>query len=227
MSVDLPFVEILAAAAQRPIVHNLVAAAPTDPKFHRGTLDWLQRCRSKGLPIFGQGFTARSGFAFTMENWNLWDASPAWRELTTGSHEQKLAKMKNRELRAAVAREIEEADRRMLLSQAISGPLPTLIVQHANDQPELEHYVGKSVGQISHDENKTPLDVLLDLSIAGDLKVEFLGPSLGTNAGYTAEIINNSPYTFPGFSDGGAHTKFFNGGSFTTDFLRWLVRDER
>ena len=28
-------------------------------------------------------------------------------------------------------------------------------------------------------------------------------------------------------SDGGAHTKFFTGGAFTTDFLRWLVRDEQ
>ena len=28
-------------------------------------------------------------------------------------------------------------------------------------------------------------------------------------------------------SDGGAHTKFFNGGSYTTDFLLWLVRDEK
>jgi N-acyl-D-aspartate/D-glutamate deacylase len=39
-------------------------------------------------------------------------------------------------------------------------------------------------------------------------------------------MINDSPYTIPGVSDGGAHTKFFNGGSWTTDFLRWLVRDE-
>ena len=42
-----------------------------------------------------------------------------------------------------------------------------------------------------------------------------------------AEIINNSQFTFPGVSDGGAHTKFFTGGAFTTDFLRWMVRDEQ
>jgi hypothetical protein len=28
-------------------------------------------------------------------------------------------------------------------------------------------------------------------------------------------------------ADGGAHTKFFTGGAFTTDFLRWMVRDEQ
>jgi N-acyl-D-amino-acid deacylase len=34
-------------------------------------------------------------------------------------------------------------------------------------------------------------------------------------------------YSFPGVSDGGAHTKFLVGGSYTTDFLAWLVRDEQ
>ena len=32
--------------------------------------------------------------------------------------------------------------------------------------------------------------------------------------------------TLPGVSDGGAHTKFFTGGAYSTDFLTWLVRDE-
>src|SRR4029077_9953992 len=88
-------------------------------------------------------------------------------------------------------------------------------------------YVGKSLGQIAQEENKTPIDVMLDLSIAGDLNVEFLGPNRGFNADFSAEMINDSAFTFPGASDGGAHTKFFTGGAFTTDFLCWLVRDEQ
>ena len=34
-----------------------------------------------------------------------------------------------------------------------------------------------------------------------------------------------SPYTIPGVSDGGAHTKFLTAGSYPTDFLMWMVRD--
>jgi len=227
MKDDYVFLERLAATAQRPILHNIIAAAPHTPDFHRRGLKWLAQCREKGLPIFGQAATLRTGFAFTLEHWNLWDASPAWRHLTTGSSQEKIAKMKKPELRAAVMREVEEADRRLQIVQALGGPLPMLIVQHVDNRPELEKYVGKSVGDIAHEEGKTPLDVLLDLSIAGDLKVEFLQPSMSFNADYNAEIINNSPYTFPGVSDGGAHTKFFTGGAYTTDFLQWLVRDEQ
>ncbi len=225
---DLNFLEKLAEVAQRPILHNVIVAARKDPKVHRRSLDWLERCRDQGLPIFGQTGTHRTGFAFTLEHWNLYDASPAWRELTTGTKQEKLAKMKNPALREAVKRETEEADRKLQVIQAgVGGAIPTLIVQSANNQTELEQYVGQSIGQIAEEQGKNPIDTMLDLSIAGDLNVEFLGPNRGFNADYTAEMINDSRFTFPGASDGGAHTKFFTGGAFTTDFLRWLVRDEQ
>jgi N-acyl-D-amino-acid deacylase len=66
---------------------------------------------------------------------------------------------------------------------------------------------------------------MLDLSLAGDLNVEFLGPDKGSNVEFMAEMMD-SPYSIPGVSDGGAHTKFFTGGAYSTDFLTWLVRDE-
>ncbi len=225
---DLAFLERLAATARRPVLHNVIVPTRKDPEVHRRSLRWLERCRAKGLPIFGQTGTVRSGFAFTLEHWNLYDASPAWRAITTGTREQKLARMKDPALREAVKRETDAADRKLRAIQAgVGGAVHTLIVQWVNDRPELEKYVGKSLGQIGAEENRHPIDVMLDLSIAGDLKVEFLGPNKGFNAEFMAEMTNDSPYTIPGVSDGGAHTKFFCGGAFTTDFLSWLVRDEQ
>ena len=223
---DLGFVERLAAATQRPILHNAIAPSLDYPQSHKKSMAWLQRCRDKGLPIFGQTATLRTGFAFTLEHWNLYDASPAWRAVTTGTNEEKIAKMRDPELRVALKREHAEANKRLEnIQKGVGGELSTLIVQWANDKPELEKYVGKNVGEIARDENKHDIDVILDLSIAGDLKVEFLGPNRGFNIDHYAEMINDSPYTIPGVSDGGAHTKFFTGGAYTTDFLGWLVRD--
>jgi N-acyl-D-aspartate/D-glutamate deacylase len=225
---DLAFLEKLAAVAQRPILHNAIVPARKDPRVHQRSLKWLEQARAKGLPIFGQTGTIRTGFAFTLEHWNLYDASPAWRELTTGTTKEKLAKMQNPALREAVKREAEEADRRLQVIQAgVGGSIPSLLVQSDGGKPALEKYLGKSLGQIAEEEKKTPIDVMLDLSLASDLKVEFLGPNKGFNAEFMAEMINSSPATFPGVSDGGAHTKFFTGGAFTTDFLKWLVRDEQ
>jgi N-acyl-D-aspartate/D-glutamate deacylase len=136
--------------------------------------------------------------------------------------------MADPDLRADVLAEAEEADRRLQVIQAGLGGSPDkLIVQGVNRQQDLQKYVGRSLGDIAAAEGKHPIEVMLDLSLAGDLNVEFLGPDRGANAEYMAEMTNESPYTIPGVSDGGAHTKFFNGGSWSTDYLRWLVRDEQ
>jgi N-acyl-D-amino-acid deacylase len=225
---DLAFLERLAGYVQRPVLHNVIVPARKDAEVHRRSLKWLKRMREKGLPIFGQTATIRTGFAFTLENWNLYDASEGWRAITTGTTAEKIAKMKVPALREAVKREHDEASRRLQVIQAgVGGKIRYLIVQWANDRPELEKYVGRSVGEIAATENKHEIDVMLDLSIAGDLKVEFLGPNRGFNPDFFAEMTNDSPYTIPGVSDGGAHTKFFTGGAYTTDYLRWLVRDEQ
>jgi len=225
---DLNFLERLAAEANRPILHNAIAPARHDPKVHQRSLAWLKRCREKGLPIFGQTATLRTGFAFTLEHWNLYDASPAWREVTTGTNAEKIYKMKNPALREAIKREHDEANKKLeVIQKGVGGPIRHLIVSWVDDKPELEKYVGKSLGQIGQEEGRHPVDVMIDLSLATDLKAEFLQAEPQFNAEFNAEIINGSMYTFPGVSDGGAHTKFFTGGSFTTDFLRWMVRDEQ
>src|SRR5579863_498900 len=51
---DLAFVEKLAGEARRPILHNAIVPGRKDPRQHRLSLDWLARCRARGLPIFGQ-----------------------------------------------------------------------------------------------------------------------------------------------------------------------------
>jgi len=222
---DLAFVEKLAETAKRPILFQAITASTRNPDIHRKSLNWLEKVRAKGLPIFGQGGTVRSGFAFTLENWNLYDSSPAWRDMTTGTKEEKTAKMKDPTMREAVKSDSQMAilDK---IAPGIGGRLPKLIVQWVENKPEFEKYVGKSLGQIGQEEGKHPVDVMVDLSLATDLKAEFLQAVPQFNAEYNAEIINNSQFTFPGVSDGGAHTKFFTGGAFTTDFLRWMVRDE-
>jgi len=225
---DLSFVERLLDEAQRPVLWQAIVPTRNNPEIHRRSMRFVERNRAKGRPIFGQGATVRSGFAFTLENWNLYDLLPEWRVLTTGTNEEKLAKMQDPALRAAVIHANDNCDQNFRATQAGVGGHPKhLIVQWVENVEPLEKYVGKSLGQIGMEENRHPIEVMLDLAVATGLKAEFLGPNRGFNAEYMAEIINNSQFTFPGVSDGGAHTKFFTGGAFTTDFLRWLVRDEQ
>ncbi|MFN0092150.1 MAG: N-acyl-D-amino-acid deacylase family protein [Acidimicrobiales bacterium] len=225
---DLEFQARLADVAKRPILHNVVSASPVDPTIHRRRLEWLASCHERGLQVFGQGGTIRSGFVFSLDDWNLYDSSPAWREATTGTVEDKMRKMADPALRERIKRETDAATELFRKVQGgVGGPPRKLVVQGVNFRPDLQRYVGRSLEDIARDEDKHYIDVMLDLALATDLKAVFLGPDRGQNGEFMAEVINDSPYTFPGVSDGGAHTKFFNGGAFTTDFLMWLVRDEK
>jgi N-acyl-D-amino-acid deacylase len=224
---DLMFEQTLAKVSGRPVLHNVIVTGRKNP-LHERTIKWLNSRWDEGEMIYGQGSTHRTGFLFQLEHWNMYDSSPAWRAVTTGTKEEKFAKMQDPELRAALLRETEAAERKLQIIQAgLGGPLEKLVIQGVNRQAELQKYVGRSLGDIAVDEGKHPVEVMLDISLAGDLKVEFLGPDRGSNADFTSDIFLSSPYTFPGASDGGAHTKFLTGGSFTTDFLRWLVRDQK
>ena len=90
---DYRFVEQLARVSGRPILYNIVAAFDTSPEFHRDQMRWLADCNSRGLPLFGQGFTHRQSIRLTMEDWNFFDTSPAWAKATTGTNAEKMQKL--------------------------------------------------------------------------------------------------------------------------------------
>jgi N-acyl-D-aspartate/D-glutamate deacylase len=223
---DLAFQERLAEVAQRPVLYNVIAADTKNPRIHRRSMEWIEKCRARGLQMFGQTFTMRSGFSFSLEGWNFYDGIPAWNAVMFGSRDERIARMKEPAWRERVIRESEE-HRIKEVYKANGGALHSLIVQWVNDKPELEKYVGRTLGEIAREEARQPVEVMIDLSIAGELKTEFRGPVPCTNSEHMAELITGSPYTIPGVSDGGAHMKYFMGGAYTTDFLQWLVRDEQ
>ena len=90
---DQAFYEEMATISGRPILMNVVQAFDDRPKIHRNILRWLERCRDRGIRVIGQGLTTDAGFSFTFENWNLFDDSEAWRDATTGTLEERKAKL--------------------------------------------------------------------------------------------------------------------------------------
>ena len=223
---DLAFKLRLGEVAQRPILDNVVPVSQKNPRVYKERLEWLEQANKEGLRIFGQGATVRTGFAFSLADWNLYDSSPAWREATTGTLEDKIRKMKDPAIRERIKAETDSAATLFKNTQgAVGGPPRKLVVQGVARRPDLQKYVGRSLGQIAEDEGKHYLDVMLDLSLETDLRTEFLGEGPDFSVDNMAGVYNESPYTIPGVSDGGAHTKFFTGGAWTTDLLTWMVRD--
>lgn len=221
---DLAFEAELARVSGRPVLHNVVAPSSFRPDSHRKTLAWLDECNARGERIFGQAFTIRSAFAYTLEDWNLYDSSPAWNYATTGTIEEKKAKFADPEVRERLKAEMDDAIEKLGQTQAIGGSIEKVMIQHLEAKPELEEFVGLTLEEVGQRMGKHPIDAMLDLALATDLKAEFLTEVSSENPEAVAEIMQ-SPYCIPGVSDGGAHTKFLTAGSYPTDFLIWMVRD--
>jgi N-acyl-D-aspartate/D-glutamate deacylase len=218
---DFKFIETLADRAQRPVLWNAVAAIDEVPDFHRHVMEWLDDCQRRGLRIVGQGANVRTWFQFTLEHWNLYDSSPAWNRAMQGTVEERVERLADPELVAAMV--AEDGD---LITQGIGGPIQNLTVASHGGNKELEKYVGRTLGDIAETEGRHHVEAMIDIAVQSGLQAEFRTASAtSTNPALVGELMSH-PYVIPGISDGGAHIKFFTGGSYPTDMLAWLVRDE-
>jgi N-acyl-D-aspartate/D-glutamate deacylase len=213
--------EKVAEVANRPVLFQAVIPNDVDPEIHRQRLRWLEECANKRVRVYGQGALFSQGLEMTFEDWNLFDDSPAWRQVTMGSLEERKAKMEAPEIRESLKTEWDAGIRP---EQVIAGGPAALIIEGVGS-PDLERYVGQTIEQIAQKEGKHVIDALLDIVIEDNLQTEFQAPVGQDNAQYPAETMQ-SPYVIAGASDGGAHVKFIPGGTYSTKMLTWLVRDE-
>ena len=218
---QLRLYERLAEASHRPILYQIVEPDDQDPNQHQMKLRWLEETHRRGLRIYGQGLTARTGFEFTFMDWNLFDQSPLWREVTQGSLEDRKLKMQDPDMRAKMRSEWDNGARP---GPNLQGSIAGLVVEEVGHR-ELERFMGLTIGEIAEQEGKHVIDACLDIAVADDLQTEFYNTKAIHNPQHSAEILK-SPHCIPGLSDGGAHVKFSVLGNFPTDTLIWLVRDE-
>lgn len=211
---DLEHFERLAELSGRPVLYNVVQPRDNLPYVHRGTIAWLDGCRQRGLRVYGQGVTADTGMAFTFENWNLFDECQAWCDATTGTPAERKAKLADPSRREAL---------KSRLPFVITAEFDRIFITTVGRE-ELKECEGLTIGEAGERTGKHPVDAMLDIAVADDLHTEFYAPGPNQNMDYMKEMLDY-PYLIPGVSDGGAHTKFFTGGQYPTEFLERLVRE--
>jgi len=210
----------LAELSNRPVLYNAVAVIDAKVNLMRAQLKCLAEHNVKGIPLIGQGVTIRADFRFTFEDWNLFDNVEAWREATLGTVEERKAKLANPTLRQAMREAYDRTKQPKVL-----GDMAEFIVTEVAREDLREKYEGLSARQIAEREHKHVVDAILDLSLADNLKTEWLTPVRNQSAENCRELLNY-PYITAGISDGGAHMKFQTLGAYPTDLLMWMVREK-
>jgi N-acyl-D-aspartate/D-glutamate deacylase len=90
--------------------------------------------------------------------------------------------------------------------------------------PENKQYENLMVQDVAALTGRHPVDALLDIALADDLRTLFYGEPFDAARNYHREVVEYE-YTLAGVSDGGAHTKFLTGGRYPTEYLSKWVRD--
>ena len=209
--------EELALAAGRPILYNAIAVNDAHPERFRRQLQWIESCARRGIRVYGQSATLEVGFLFTFKDWNLWDDMPEWREVTTGPVEDRLMKLSDPERRPGL-RKLDE------MTGLITNNVRDVFVLECKE-PKLKKYENQTVGEIATRENKHPVDAMLDIACADGLNAEFYTPPINMRNDYLKEMVTSPGMAIFGVSDGGAHTKFFSGGRYSTEALIKMGRD--
>ncbi len=209
--------EELAAVSGQPVLYNVVIIMADQPEAHRGMLAWLEGCRERGNRVYGQAVTNDAGFTFTLEDFNLLDDEPAWRECMVGTAAERLQKFSDPARRGALRG-----------SFAFTGvqPLGTAVVVGPKSA-ETKPFQDLTLDQVAEMQGKHVVDALLDVALADQLRTEFFIHGVNMAPSESLRELVNDPFAIPGVSDGGAHTKFFTGGTYPTELLTRCVRDEK
>jgi N-acyl-D-aspartate/D-glutamate deacylase len=212
---DFAHVERLAEVSGRPLIYNVVQSFVRHPEAHRGLILWLDSCRQRGVRVYGQGVTTTAAFTFTFEDWNLFDDDPAWVDATLGTTAERKRKLADPGRRARL---------RSYDSGIVTGPIPRFTVLDCFT-PETKPFENLTLAEIAERTGKHPVDAMLDIAVADDLRTVFYAESANDDRSALREIIDYQ-WVLPGVSDGGAHTKFFTGGRYPTEFLSRIVRED-
>ena len=99
------------------------------------------------------------------------------------------------------------------------------IVIGVGDDPALQRYLERKLGDIASDEGRGVVAVMLDLARRSRLALQLRSPQISSLDPRQAQRLFGHPATVIGGSDGGAHTKSFGMGHVPTDLLIWLTRE--
>jgi len=213
---DFAHIEQLAEVSGRPILYNVVQSFVRYPEAHRGLIAWLDACRRRGVRVYGQGVTTTAAFTFTFEDWNLFDDDPAWVEATVGTVAERKRKLADPARRPWL---------RAYDSGIVTVPIAETVVLDCFT-PATKPFENLTIAEVAERTGKHPVDAMLDIAVADDLRTVFYAEPANVDRAALREIIDYE-WIVPGVSDGGAHTKFFTGGRYPTEFLSRIVREEQ
>ncbi len=177
---------------------------------------------AKGLPIHPQVSCRPLMMEFQLAAPFPFERLDAFKPASASDRAGKARVYRDPDFRAAMKRELQADAKAAPQTWALREAMKRMEVSACAEEPALD---GRSVEEIAAERGVDPLDLVLDLALAGDLETRFRIPLANTNEDALGDMMND-PFTVVALSDAGAHASQLCDACYTTDLLGRWVRDK-
>ena len=216
---SIPFLESLAKDSGRPVMVAALLHNSTNPQSVFKDLDAITQANGRGHRLIGQVSCCPLTMDFTLQSPYPVEGLLSWKPALGLSGAALTAMLSNPNFRDAVRAELATASHFRLFN----GEWNKVQVVETM-RPAHARYEQRSIADIAGTESRDPLDVMLDLALADDLKTVFTALLLNSDEDAVGRMLNH-PHSIVSLSDAGAHLTFFTDAGFGLHLLGHWARD--
>lgn len=215
----LPFLESLAQASGRPVMIAALLHNATNPRAVFDDLDAIAAANTRGHRLVGQVSCCPLAMDFTLASPYPVEGLHSWQP-ALGVHGDALkAVLAAADFRAAVRAELAQP----ATFRLFNGEWHKVQVVEVA-RPEHAALEQRTLAELAHEQGRDPLDVMLNLALAEDLRTVFTAQLLNSDEDAVARLLTH-PHSLVSLSDAGAHLTFFNDAGFGLHLLGHWVRE--
>jgi N-acyl-D-aspartate/D-glutamate deacylase len=212
--------EIAIASGIKPVHVNSLLRFTNDPEIWRECMTLLEQLAADGLRVYPMASANPKGLHISLSDTGMLDEMPTFREVLAKPHTERVRLLRDHATREQLRKEYEDES-----IGNVKFTWAELIVVGV-DLENNRHRVGRTLAELSAEDDVDPFDLFLDLSLEEDLKTVFLidRPVTAEDRDVIRHLLAH-PQTTPGSSDGGAHVNTFCGADYPTRILTEYVDD--
>jgi N-acyl-D-aspartate/D-glutamate deacylase len=207
----------------RPVNWNELSHNWEHPMKWKLQMAYMQEASAQGAQVFAVARCQRLDSVFNLQGsvaqFERW---PAWKDVLASSQPERVAKLKDPQVRAKMKAEAANP-------VSMGGRMRTIADVELVRSTTGRHkqYQGQTLGEIGKRLGKGEVDAMLDIALDENLGTEFAITGLRNGDMSAVAEILSSPYSIAGISDAGAHTNRLSGSNYSTFLLSHWVRKHR
>jgi N-acyl-D-amino-acid deacylase len=215
----LSLLEAMSARSGRPVMVAALLHNPMNPQAVFNDLDAISAANARGHRLIGQVSCCPLTMDFTLASPYPVEGLASWKPALGVQGAALRAVLADASFRAGVRAELASP----AVFRLFNGEWDKVHVVEAAD-PRHRTLEQRDIADIAAQQGRDPLDAMLDLALAEDLRTTFCAQLLNSDEAAVGRMLNH-PHSLVSLSDAGAHLTFFTDAGFGLHLLGHWVRE--